>query len=193
MRRGVLVAVAALWSLGIGIGGWEMYRYVTTSGETAAAPASWPAASRIPVADSGATVVMFVHPECPCSRASLAELAEIARITPVTPRVVFVGGDGAAAATSAFEHVLRIVDATDAEAVRFGALTSGDVVVYGADGALRFSGGITGSRGHVGDNIGRRAALAAITGADNSPTTHAVFGCGLLATTTETATAEGAL
>ena len=51
-------------------------------------------------------------------------------------------------------------------------------VVYDRSGTLIFSGGITGSRGHVGDNHGKRAVLAhplATAGEQR----HDVFGCGM--------------
>jgi hypothetical protein len=48
-------------------------------------------------------------------------------------------------------------DEDGAEAARFGAATSGQVLVYGRDGALVFSGGITAARGHFGDNEGSKA------------------------------------
>ena len=46
-------------------------------------------------------------------------------------------------------------DDDGAEARRFGAETSGQTLLYDARGALAFSGGITGARGHAGDNAGR--------------------------------------
>lgn len=40
---------------------------------------------------------------------------------------------------------------------RFGAYTSGQVMLYDTDRRLAFNGGITGSRGHEGNNKGRQA------------------------------------
>ena len=91
--------------------------------------------------------------------------------------MVFVGGDGDASATAAIPHAVRVIDKSGEEAAQFGARTSGFVVVYGPDDKLRFSGGITGSRGHAGDNVGRRAVIAALAG--GHPPAHPVFGCGL--------------
>ncbi len=53
-------------------------------------------------------------------------------------------------------------DDDGAEAKRFGAETSGQTLLYDERGTLAFSGGITGSRGHAGDNAGRASLLALI-------------------------------
>jgi len=41
----------------------------------------------------------------------------------------------------------------------FGAETSGDVLLYDIHGAIAIQGGITGSRGHAGDNAGENTIL----------------------------------
>ena len=51
-------------------------------------------------------------------------------------------------------------DDDGAEARRFGAETSGQTLLYDEHGALLFSGGITGARGHAGDNAGRASLVA---------------------------------
>ena len=65
------------------------------------------------------------------------------------------------------------------EAHRFGARTSGDVVAYDAAGTLRFHGGITISRGHVGHNLGHVRVDAIVHGADAGVAETPVFGCAL--------------
>lgn len=66
------------------------------------------------------------------------------------------------------------------EAARFHASTSGTVLLYSAAGRLRFEGGVTESRGHVGDNFGLdelSAALNATTASESR--SSQVFGCAL--------------
>jgi len=70
-------------------------------------------------------------------------------------------------------------DPGGAEARRFGAATSGEVVVYSRDGRLVFSGGITGSRGHEGDNTGKSAVLDILNHGDSKYQTTPVFGCSI--------------
>jgi hypothetical protein len=66
-----------------------------------------------------------------------------------------------------------------AEALRFRSETSGQVALYSAGGRLLFSGGITGSRGHFGDNDGRTAIESLLAGGKAARTETPVFGCPL--------------
>jgi hypothetical protein len=174
-KRRILVAGAALWCAAVGFGIRELARYETTAGAAATAPARWPD-TRLPRGE-GATVVMFLHPDCPCSRASLGELAKL-DARGATIDIVFEGAHG-----SLWERAGDLPGATritddGSEAARFGAKTSGYVVVYDRTGTQRFAGGITASRGHAGDNIGRLAVQRILDGA-KGPAQHAVFGCAL--------------
>jgi hypothetical protein len=66
------------------------------------------------------------------------------------------------------------------EAQRFGAATSGHTFIYDKNGKLLFSGGLTGSRGHEGDNIGRRTAIDCLTSTQTKQNKTSVFGCEIL-------------
>jgi len=61
------------------------------------------------------------------------------------------------------------VDETGAETKRYGAYTSGQVLVFDANGGLGFAGGITPGRGHEGDSAGAEAALAVLRGEASGP------------------------
>ncbi len=148
-----------LWSSLVAAGVVEITRYETTPGESSPAPAVWPRDSVIRTAAYGTTVVMFVHPSCPCTEASKSELAEIKRFAPPTTRF--------------------IVTTDREEARRFGAKTSGDVVVYDMTGKRRFSGGITGYRGHVGHNVGHTMVDMIIHDQTRGSFDLPVFGCAL--------------
>src|SRR5262245_16749203 len=69
-----LAWVCLLWLLVVGFGLFRLWSYAMTPGPGADAPKSWPAATRVERDPSRATLVMFVHPQCACSRASLEEL-----------------------------------------------------------------------------------------------------------------------
>ena len=73
-------------------------------------------------------------------------------------------------------------DADGREAKRFGVETSGQTLLYDANGRLIFSGGITGSRGHVGENAGELALISLINGGQAERNATSVFGCPLFAT-----------
>jgi hypothetical protein len=175
----------------VGAGLAVLLNYENRPGVPAAPPARWPASSLLERATGRATLVMLLHPACPCSRASIEELDRLmARANGlVTVHALFFKprefADGwertelwQRAAAIPGVHVRQ--DADGLEAGLFRAATSGQVVLYDAEGALLFSGGITPSRGHSGDSDGRQAVLALLT-ANAAPTQARtpVFGCSL--------------
>src|SRR5277367_4862072 len=70
------LVISFVWLLGAGIGFHALHRYAYTEGTAAKPPSRWPANSRIP-RNEGFKLIVFAHPECPCSRATLRELAII--------------------------------------------------------------------------------------------------------------------
>ncbi len=152
---------------------------------------SFPQSSAVRLVSNKLTLVFFAHPRCPCTRASLHELdgllAEIQNRVCVT--VVFTVPDGVPAdweqgglwnlATNI--PGLRVIkDQGGWEARQFDVEGSGHVLLYAPSGKLLFSGGITASRGHEGDNAGRSAIVSLIR-SGHAPVSHTpVFGCSLL-------------
>src|SRR5689334_844040 len=174
LRDKWIVAGLCVLFIGIVVAMGSLWKYKNTPGEQAAAPTRWPAASRIERDPGFPTLVMFAHPMCPCTRASLSELRAIMSEfhDRVTAHVLFAMPDGvsptwatgeslAVAASIPGVRVQR--DEGEHEAALFGAKTSGHVVLYDKAGGILFRGGITSSRGHVGDNTGR-ARLTALLG-----------------------------
>ncbi|HYF15992.1 MAG TPA: hypothetical protein VD971_13060 [Phycisphaerales bacterium] len=190
-RAGVASGVA-VWAVALGIGLVAMARYEVTPGAPAAAPVSWPPGTALTRGGDRPVVVMFVHPRCPCTRASIARFGE-----------VMAGADGSVDAyvacyvpsnadkaweesetwrTAASIPGVRVVrDSDGREARRFGASTSGQVFVFDAAGALLFEGGITAGRGQAGDNAWSAAVAALVRGREAGVSTAPVFGCALLA------------
>jgi hypothetical protein len=189
-RRLLLATAVAGWAAIVGVGMVALARYKSTPGVEAHAPASWPADSAIPRGDGRATLVMFAHPHCTCTRASMNELAKLlTRVGDrVAARVVFLHPDGVGEDWDRSELVARareiagvevLLDHDGAEARRFGTATSGQVLLYGTDGHLEFSGGITASRGHEGDSVGEERIEQLLAGGPVALSTAPVFGCGL--------------
>jgi hypothetical protein len=181
--------VAAVWVLGSGLGLAAMTRYSLGPGEAPEPPATWPADLPLRIDADRATLVMAVHPRCPCSRASLDELAKLlAHVGDrVSAQVVFVGPSGSEgedvagdlwARAGAIPGVERVRDRGDV-AERLRVATSGHTLLYGRDGALLFSGGITAARGHAGDNVGSEAIASLLLRGDAADGRSAVFGCAL--------------
>jgi hypothetical protein len=168
-----------------------LFQYSNTPGRLAAPPNQWPRTALIHPEPHRATLVLFAHPQCPCSRATIGELAQIMahRQGTVDAFVYFYaprseGRDWVRTPlwrdAAAIPGVQATEDQDGREARRFGASTSGQALFYDAGGQLRFNGGITESRGHSGDNDGRDAIVALLqTGKTLHPTTP-VFGCSLL-------------
>jgi hypothetical protein len=75
--------------------------------------------------------------------------------------------------------VKALVDEDGIEAARFGAATSGQVVLYDQDARLLFRGGITQSRGHVGANAGSDAIESLVNKGAADRDDSLVFGCPL--------------
>jgi hypothetical protein len=180
----------ALWGLVVGAGFLLLQGYAARPGDAGKPPVSWPAGSLIPRDGRRPTLLIFLHPCCPCSAASLAELAAI----------LDRHGDRVSAHAlllqpsrpprqwrrSAIEQELANLpdlhiwqDRNGAEALRFGVVTSGHVLLYEVQGRLTFSGGITPARGHRGENCGRAAVLARIFGEEGEVAENPVFGCSL--------------
>jgi hypothetical protein len=89
---------------------------------------------------------------------------------------------------SAIPGVHVMTDVGGAEARVFGALVSGQTLLYSAMGSLLFSGGITGARGHEGDNAGRTALTSILAGRTSATIRTKVFGCYLYSEADVTAT-----
>lgn len=183
-RRALLASVVLVWCAVVGLGIRAMVAYATTAGDMSAPPARWPEGTRLSQGGDF-TIAMFIQPDCPCSRASLHELAAIRRSAATRLEIVVAGPDMKGELWDAAGRIpgaVRVID-DGREAARFGARTSGFVVVYDRAGLRRFAGGITGSRGHVGDNVGRDAVQRIVDGRVHGivdgPRSHTVFGCAL--------------
>src|SRR6185503_18823559 len=83
---------------------------------------------------------------------------------------------------TAIPGVHAIEDREAVVAKAFGSFTSGQTLLYDADGRLLFKGGITAFRGHSGDNAGRLAITAMLQGETmpSLPVVTPVFGCSLI-------------
>jgi hypothetical protein len=186
------VCLVGTWLVAAGWGMWRLGGYSLTPGAQGAAPADWPATATLARAPDRCTVVVALHPECPCSQATVEELDAIVAKAGNRLRVhaLFVDVPGlpvpaerselwARASRIAGAHVRK--DSAGAEARRFGTHTSGETRLYGPDGRLRFRGGITVSRGHVGDNPGATAIVNFVLhpASTPAPVVTPVFGCAL--------------
>jgi hypothetical protein len=186
----VTALLGIAWTVAIAFGLRTLLAYESTPGTIGAVPGQWPSRSQIERLTNRPTLVMVVHPRCPCTRASVAELAQLmARIQgKVEAYVLFLKPRQSGAewedtelrrSVAAIPNVTVLSDVDGGEARRFGAETSGHTLLFDRDGRLLFSGGITEFRGHVGDNAGVRAIESLVNGRAPARAATSVFGCAL--------------
>jgi hypothetical protein len=184
------VVVIVSWMLAAVGGLYFLNSYSGAPGAVGAVPSVWPRESALVLAEDKPTLLMFLHPKCSCSVASLHEFEKI--ITKSKDRshnvLVFIAPASTSAAwqnSSLRKEAEKIPytrvwsDYDGKEAARFGAETSGQVLLYRGDGALAFAGGITSSRAHEGDNRGEDTVLALLNGQQVAKPSSNVYGCGL--------------
>jgi hypothetical protein len=186
----LLIASIAGWAIVVGFGLRTLVVYANTPGQIASPPLHWPAMAPVALAGRGDSLLVFLHPQCPCSRATLGELAKILACCRgvVEPTVFFYRPQTASAdwtetdlwRSAAAIPGVRVLQDLDARTARlFGAHVSGQTLLYDRRGNLAFNGGITAFRGHSGDNDGRDAIQSIATNHSPAHRTTPVFGCAL--------------
>jgi hypothetical protein len=189
-----LGALLMLWLAAVGAGLWAVWAYDNRPGAVATAPSRWPVDSTLASNHDGPTLVFLAHPQCTCTRASLDELAEVLARARTKPRtfVLFLKPadvDNGWEQTELWRRAAQLPGATvlrddeGVEARKFGVETSGQTLLYDKQGGLIFSGGITGSRGHAGENAGELALISLLTDGRADRRAANVFGCPLFAET----------
>jgi hypothetical protein len=194
-KQSVIVAAVALWIPAVAFGINVLWKYSTTPGAPATPPPNWPVNVSIQRDKGKATLLMFAHPQCPCTSATLGELAIImAHAQGRLDADVFFylppGESSAWARGNLWSNAIAIPgvrvfeDRGAAVAQSFGSHTSGQTLLYDSRGRLVFKGGITAFRGHSGDNAGRTAITTLLQneapGQSTPPVvTTPVLGCSL--------------
>lgn len=189
---GLLAAALIVWGV-IAVGGWygiSAYSFTADPDAVTGAPTRWPADSIIAKTDNRPTLVLFLHPQCPCSRATVAELERLGTLVPVqqlpnicvvatAPRSVGNLWWSTALLSRAGRlpnaHILR--DPGGVEAALFDARISGTVLLFNVEGDRLYAGGVTLARGHDGHNAGLQAVADLLI--DDSAQRPAIppFGC----------------
>lgn len=176
-------AVGALWLAAILAAGYVWERYDATPG-----PAEVPVAAAPIAKPSGWRLTVYVHPRCPCSRATIQQTIALAGECPhLSVRVVFVRPPNTPAGWERgelWEQAERLLGATvtcdvdGVEARSVGAETSGAAVLTDPTGQAVFLGGLTSSRGRDGEGAGRRVVRGWVRG-EAAVASSPVYGCPL--------------
>jgi hypothetical protein len=189
--KSALIVLGAVWISVIAGGFLVLAREEFTPVEPTTQSAFFPAHSAIQFSRDKPTLVLFIHPQCPCTQATFDELDRIRAETQdkIAVNLVFTIPDGVpagwekgdlwnSAAKMAGVRVVR--DRGGEEAHRFNVTGSGHALLYDTSGKLIFSGGITASRGHEGDNAGHAAIVSLVLDGYSLVSRTPVFGCSLL-------------
>lgn len=150
----------------------------------------WPREAPLSLDRSRTTLLMFAHPRCPCTRASLEELKAVLARFPakVSAQIYFLSPSrkpGEWTLTDSWREATKIPGLTiryDTDgylAGLFRAENSGEVLLYSPHGKLLFRGGITRGRAETGMNSSEAALVSAIEGASAALVPTPVYGCAL--------------
>ena len=198
LSHGVRTALLSMFIIGCAgnvlLGMSSLLEFSWQPGEEGTPPKEWPAELTSPVLDGQPLVMVFLHPKCPCSRATLDELS--IAMNRVTARAQFIAvfeqpdqADKRWIETDIWNRaasitgLTRIIDIDSRLVKTFRVKTSGDTVVYSAEGKLLFHGGLTLGRDHRGENPGRVFVESLASDGTLLPCTSPVFGCPLCAST----------
>lgn len=190
-----LLVTVILWLSAVAAGMRVLTDYSNRPGDVGQPRPQWPPGSRILRSKNLPTIVMFAHPRCPCTRASISELAVLMTQCErkLSAHVVFFQPEATRedwaqtdlwTSASIIPGVEVFADHGGKEFRRFGAATSGQVLLYDSGGQLIFQGGITSARGHSGDNLGRNSIVGLLSGTASKGELSCcseapVFGCPL--------------
>ena len=190
MRRLGLTLVALLWLLTVGWGMTRLSGFEHAAGAAGRPPAQWPLGIPVALDPTRPTLIMLAHPRCPCTRASIAEMNRLMALCPKRASVVVLFLEpkgyseewvqtGLWKAAAAIPGVQVMADREGKTAQRLGATTSGETLLYAQNGDLLYQGGLTGSRGHEGDNKGLDCLVALLDGRKPPAARTPAFGCPL--------------
>jgi hypothetical protein len=191
---GALTAFVAVWGLVLAASWSSLTAYgFKRDVPNDTPPANWPADSQIMRRADRSLLLVFLHPMCPCSHATISELESIlpdhgadrgpdVAILACTPWPVTERWTR----TSLVQRAARLpranvyTDVGGVEAARFAATTSGEVVLVDASGKRLYAGGVTKSRGHVGGNAGAEAVARLLRGERQAGAVLPALGCRLV-------------
>lgn len=180
--------VLPLWSIACVTAFGALWRYGNTPGDPGGKPVGWKVPASLHVSSDRPTLLVFAHPKCPCTRATMSAIERLQRNVPggFETQVVFFeppDADPSWRRTGLWERAGRLREARvvpdpgGSLAADAGASVSGSVAVVDRDGRLLFWGGLTSSRSHEGDSAGSLAVQAILRGEQARTDRTPVYGC----------------
>ena len=165
------IPLLALWACGCAAGFTALMVYGNQPGLVGEQAEGFVLPAEFRTGGGGPTLVMYIHPKCPCTRASIRELERLQAdlLHPIQIVAFFYEPDGIDADggdaeswrdTDTCRSIARmprtrtVPDPEGRVAAQAGVTTSGTVCLYDGEGRTVFVGGITPSRAHEGDSEG---------------------------------------
>ncbi|MBI1247724.1 hypothetical protein GC197_07715 [bacterium] len=181
-----LPLVVVVWATLIGAGMVGLMVYHNSPGARSDGNPVWQENPLVALDTSRDNLLVFIHPKCPCSQATLSELARIQADCGDRLRIgiaVYQPDEENWSDTPVVRQALDIpkahvfADPNGELATLFGAETSGHVMLFSTQGIRTFSGGITPGRGHEGNSLGREAIRQYVSQNEIICDTTHVYGC----------------
>jgi hypothetical protein len=177
---------AISWLITLTAGVCLVFKYDSVPGLTSTCGTKWPPNSKITHSTTNNTLVMLLHPKCPCSRASLQQVTTLTTndnslqciFLVYSPTRFPTGWEKTDIWNLAAEvpGAQLVSDVDGAEARKFGGVTSGHTYIFDRNGNLKYAGGLTEGRGHVGECRNLDLAVKALKSGTTSAS-GAVYGC----------------
>ncbi len=195
-----VVKIVLLWVFPIAylLGSWMLADYSNRPGNVGVVPADLNAVDEFSnwmteeslVSSDEPTLILFYHPHCPCTKATIENLRQAVDRSKDRIRIVAFGFCPSDQPDSWISSPLTtnlrrlkasvVADKSGEYCSKFGVTTSGHVLLYGHQGQLLFSGGITSGRGHEGVCPATRDLVKQIKAEAGSQIRWPVFGCSIV-------------
>lgn len=199
------LATALIVWIAIAVAGWygiSAYGFQGDPQATTGIVSQWPVDSTIVCLTDRPTLALFLHPKCPCSRATVGELERLPVLVPsdALPDICVVAAaprsTGDQWRESPFlDRVARLPNARivrdpgGVETALFGVRVSGTVLLFDPAGNRLYAGGVTMARGHAGDNVGLQAVTDLLIDSDADVSSIPPLGCVMVRENREPASA----
>ena len=180
----------ALWGLLIATGLLWMTAFSMSPGLEADPLLERPAQSMVFFSEDVPTLVLFLHPRCPCTQPTMGALKKLIsrKHDMVVQPVFYLPGtmEDSWARADYWDRVIALgahqpmIDVDGAFAKKFHVTTSGHAILFSVDGSVLYSGGITGGRVHEGDNMGLTKLNRVLDGVPVEDPRFPVYGCSIV-------------
>ena len=186
-----LTILLTVWGIAVGLGLEMLWQFQSTPGDALACQdQAWPSQAPFGLESQQLTLVMFVHPRCPCTVASVSELRRVTAGLGSMPRIhlailqplepddswqsneLVQTGCKLPGAEIHWDHGGQI-------ARLFGTNTSGQVLLFDPQGRSLYRGGVTDLRGQEGPSREGEALRRCLVTGRQAERDYPVFGCAL--------------